>query len=480
MPFATFFRGWTDPTDTEEAEEDAVVPLDMDLHEIDIEKTEEPAKAPAPEKPPEPEPEPQKAPEPAPTPTPQPDPTPDPELPTLPPPSGPGEEGTQLKSYKIISELSGREANNVRVVFVGTELRKHPVGLKLGSLLASHPQWEDFFAKNDLDPVKDVDGVMLTGPQFRVSNKVIAVLKVQDATKITKVVEHLVKVGDGKWLEPKQGAKPVKAAITKAEGYERVFAVVPSDNLLFMIPTPYPSDKREAALQKKDPDKLKVTLEQADAKLAKHLKGVASSDISDFSKSEWAIDAYMVEPSKLVGKKGSEGRIELPLLGEIELIPRTITRARLRVRVEPAGGATLFLAATSKTPEQAVKDAELLNSLLPAARAAASLEFKLELPEFKFEVKDRAILATVAVNDAFLEQVLTMGAAAVEKDRVAYANRKERSLAPKIDVDKLKVPSLPTVPATSDAPAPPAPTTSDAPAPAPAPTTPTPPTDAKN
>ena len=423
MPFTSLFRWSSDHDSDEDAE--LVVPVDLDFQEIDVEKPkpQETAKVPPPEPKPEAKPEPKAEPKPEPKPEVKPEPKaepvePPPVVPVAPPAPAPGE-GTPLGDEAIIRKLSGSQSNNVQVIFASTELRKHPIGLKLGALLGGHPQWEDFFLKNDIDPVRDIDAVVLTGPQFRVSNKVLAVLKLQDPAKITKTVETLVKKGDGHWLEK----APVKAAITKAEGYERVFAIVPEKKLLYMIPSPFPSDRQRKSLEKK-PNQLEKLEKQGQEKLDAHLKNVASGDFKKLDASTYAIDAYMVEPFKLVGRKGSEGRIDLGFpLGEIELIPRTLKRARLRLKIEPTGGVKLSIDALSESSEQAAKDAALLNNLLPMARTAAALQFKIDLPEFSFVVKDRSIVAEVAVSDAFLQRALELGQAAVENDRAIAAER---------------------------------------------------------
>jgi hypothetical protein len=419
LPYASFFRGWLDPTDSA-PEGDAIVPLDLDVTEVEVDDKTPPKLEPAKPEPPKPEapaepakPEPPKPDAPAEPPKPEPP-------AGLPEPPAPKEDGTPVGEQEIVKKLS-RQPNHVQVVFVSQELRKHPVGVQLGALLGSHPQWEDFFKKNALDPVKDLETVVLTGPQFRVSDKVIAILKVEEPPKIAAVVDTLVEKGKGRWIE---GA-PVRTAVTTAEGYERVFALVPEKKLLYMIPSPFPSEKRKAKLKDK-PEVLTKELEKADATLAEQLKRVKDGSIKDFTESGFAIDAYMVQPWKLIGSKGKEGRVELPLVGEIELIPRTLKRARLRLKVEPGGGATLTLSAESESPEQAIKDAEALNTLLPAARAAASVQLKLELPEFSFTVEKRSLLAKVAVPDTFLERALALGNEAIEKDRAILAERAKK------------------------------------------------------
>jgi hypothetical protein len=420
LPYASLFRGWLDPTDST-PDGDAIVPLDLDVTEVEVDdkpppKLEppkpEPPKPDATSEPPKPEP-------------PKPDATSEPPKPEPPaglpePPSTPKDDGTPVGEQEIVKKLS-RQPNHVQVVFVSQELRKHPVGVQLGALLGSHPQWEDFFKKNSLDPVRDLDTVVLTGPQFRVSDKVIAILKVDDPPKIAAVVETLVEKGKGHWID---GA-PVRAAVTTAEGHERVFALVPEKKLLYMIPSPFPTEKRKAKLADK-PEELAKETAKAEATLSEQLKRVKDGSIKDFAESGFAIDAYMVQPWKLIGSKGKEGRVELPLVGEIELLPRSLKRARLRLKVEPGGGATLSLSAESESPEQALKDAEALNSLLPAARAAASVRLKLDLPEFTFNVEKRSLVAKVAVDDAFLERALALGAEAIEKDRAILADRAKK------------------------------------------------------
>jgi hypothetical protein len=415
LPYASLFRGWLDPGDVG-PEGDAIVPLDLDVTEVEVDDKPAPKlEPPKPEPKPEPQPEPKSEPPKLEPPKPEPKSEPEPE-PTVAPPVEPKEEPV---GQEIERELNGGQDNNVRVEFVSRELRKHPVGQGLGALLASHPQWEDFFKKNSLDPVKDLETIILTGPRFRVSDKVIAILEVGDFPKIESVVETLIQRGNGRWIEE----APVRAGITAAEGHQRVFALVPEKKLLYMIPSPFPSEKRKEQLKDK-PEVLAKENAKAEAKVSAQLNRVKNG--SQKKRAGVAIDAYMVQPWKLIGSKGKEGRIEIWPLGEIELIPRTLKRARIRVKVEPGGGATLSITAESESPEQAQKDAESLNALLPAARGAASLKLNLELPEFVFNVEGRSLVAKVLVPDAFLERVLALGTEAVETDRAIAAARAKK------------------------------------------------------
>jgi hypothetical protein len=54
------------------------------------------------------------------------------------------------------------------------------------------------------------------------------------------------------------------------------------------------------------------------------------------------------------------------------------------------------------------------------------VRLKLDLPEFTFNVEKRSLVAKVAVDDAFLERALALGAEAIEKDRAILADRAKK------------------------------------------------------
>jgi hypothetical protein len=55
---------------------------------------------------------------------------------------------------------------NVVLVINADVVRRHPVGASLGSLLRGIPQWDDFMSGTSIDPVRDTDWFMVSGPSL--------------------------------------------------------------------------------------------------------------------------------------------------------------------------------------------------------------------------------------------------------------------------------------------------------------------------
>jgi hypothetical protein len=72
---------------------------------------------------------------------------------------------------------------NVALVFWFTTIRDHPLGPLVGNLLACNAQWREFVG-DLIDPLRDLDGVMLTGPRMA------------DTSKVTAIAQH--RLEDGK------------------------------------------------------------------------------------------------------------------------------------------------------------------------------------------------------------------------------------------------------------------------------------------
>src|SRR5262249_2284501 len=68
----------------------------------------------------------------------------------------------------IIGAAGNVQADAVLVmVVVNAEvIRQNPVGAKMGYLLRGIPQWDDFMSGTEIDPVRDTDWVMISGPSL--------------------------------------------------------------------------------------------------------------------------------------------------------------------------------------------------------------------------------------------------------------------------------------------------------------------------
>ncbi len=203
---------------------------------------------------------------------------------------------------------------NVRVVVYTEKIRALPLGARVGRLLGSVYQWRDFFGPAALDPIRDVDRLLLVGPQFRDSSNVVAVLKVNVSKKrLLAAIDAIVKADTehGKWLDA-----GIPAAHAFADRAPRVF-VLPAPGIV--VVTPPSAEKAALSLGKKT--------------------GIAPA------KGDEIASAYAVTPWRLA--RG------LPLLD----VPKSLRWARARLTPTEGGGALVDLEAEDETPELAIEHA---------------------------------------------------------------------------------------------------------------------------
>jgi len=132
------------------------------------------------------------------------------------------------------SSLVGKDPN-VKILIAGERLRKYELGGMFGEVLAAIPQWQTFIGTSGIDPVKDVNHMLIGGPQLRDSRKVVVVLDMGVSEQKTReTVNGIIKRSNppGKWLD----GTPVPAAMGQAAGGERIFALVPGKHMIVVLP----------------------------------------------------------------------------------------------------------------------------------------------------------------------------------------------------------------------------------------------------
>lgn len=304
-----------------------------DAEVIEIELTSIPvtASAPAPERPKQAQPEPVqkvppevKAPE-APQPT-SPDavsaqPKAKAEPPAAPEPD-PKEEATG-ELYADPMALAGKVARvtdsnaNVRLFIFADVIRNHPLGPRVGALLKRTPQWNDFFGTTDIDPIRDVDRVLIAGPQLRNSSQVVAVVQHHLPERLIDAAFEQLVQRKGEWIDRK-----ARLARAQADRAERLFSA-PNSAVVVVAPPQMEEQLRSLGEQMRFPQ--------------------AGSDI--------ALTAYVVTPHRVTRGTGLE-------------LPKSIKWVRLDVRPTDDGGGVLRILAQDKDAEQAQTNAEFLQMLI--------------------------------------------------------------------------------------------------------------------
>ncbi len=131
-------------------------------------------------------------------------------------------------------------------VLVNAELiRKNPVGASLGLLLRGIPQWEDFMSGTDIDPVRDTDWLMISGPSLVNTARDVILIRYGAADA---VVDHAISRVSRKYAGGgpfDAGVPGMKATLAHADRAERVL-LRPRPHVLALVS---PADANRLARQ---------------------------------------------------------------------------------------------------------------------------------------------------------------------------------------------------------------------------------------
>jgi hypothetical protein len=90
-------------------------------------------------------------------------------------------------------------------VFVATDLvRAHKLGRRVGDVLVQIPQWQELLAGTEIDPVRDFDHILLTGPHFHSARAVVAVVEFNvEPNRMQDAIERAMARSSppGQWAE---------------------------------------------------------------------------------------------------------------------------------------------------------------------------------------------------------------------------------------------------------------------------------------
>jgi len=303
------------------------IPVDLlaDEPEAAAALPEPPAPAPAPAAPtvaPEPE-----GPDPAPIAPAAPS---EPKAPATPPAEPPAEPAAKKDGGDpvALSGAAGKLADsnaNVRILLYTDVVRSHPLGARIGGLLKRSPQWSDFFGPTSVDPIRDIDRVLIAGPELRDTKNIVAVIGHHlPEAEIDQALERLV-ARNGEWI-----SRSPRLAKAKADRATRLFAA-PKNGIVAVAP---PSV--EASLKKLG---RKLSFPEAAPGTAAHV--------------------YLKEPQKTFRAMGLR-------------LPETIRWVTIVVVPDADGGVHLRLEAEDESEAAATEHAD---SLEVALRKASEIDF---------------------------------------------------------------------------------------------------------
>ena len=291
---------------------------------------------------------------------------------------------------------------HVRLLLYNRRIRNHPLGKRVGHLLGMANQWKSFFGPAGIDPVQDVDQILIAGPQLRDSSKAVVVLQHRaGGEKIRAAIGNLMKKRKppGKWEEV-NGVSVTQAFADRAD---RTF-LLPSPSVVVLVP---PS-ARDAALKQVRPG----------MRLPK-------------PKGKEVMTTFVRTPANAM--KG------------IFPVPRSIKWVRMDITTTPEGGAFARLEAEDESPESAKKNAAMLTQKLNAITqvklgVVGALFGKKEhrvIEPTRFEARGSHIHAVVRATPKqfklLIEQVAALAEEiakeAAEKERKRRAAEKKKAEA---------------------------------------------------
>jgi len=123
---------------------------------------------------------------------------------------------------------------NVKVLLATDQIRKEPDGPLFGEMLVSIPQWQEVIGGTGIDPVRDFDHILFSGPQFRDPANVVAYFEYNvPAARMKEAIERVMarSTPPGEWLS----GYPFPVASLGKDGYRRA-VLLPAKRLLVLLP----------------------------------------------------------------------------------------------------------------------------------------------------------------------------------------------------------------------------------------------------
>ncbi|MFO0618757.1 MAG: hypothetical protein U0414_39565 [Polyangiaceae bacterium] len=291
------------------------------------------------------------------------------------------------REVNIAANPSGNP-NNVVIILVGKTLREHPVGDRMGKMLPGIGQWRDFFEGTGIDAVRDVDLMVLQGPQLTMSERVDTVLLFnKPMEEIDKAVHTIIERLKGQWLED----TAVPAALAKADKHERIFMLDKTKKVLYVTHPPAPPNGETW-----DDAKL---LEEEKAKIKKFADLPAPTATPPF-----AIKMMVTDPGKFA---------RVPVFGQ--LIPKTMTRLVFQVDAMTEGRARLHIELWDKDPATAEADVPDINVKWGEVQLGALLK-GLDIPNATFKADGSLVRAELEVDKDFLDRIFEIGQEMIDKE----------------------------------------------------------------
>jgi hypothetical protein len=157
-----------------------------------------------------------------------------------------GSGGTRDPDEIIGAESVRADVELVRLVVNVEVIRRHPVGERMGYLLRGVPQWNDFVSGTDIDPVRDADWVMISGPSLINTARDLIFIHYSAPDAVVDRAVRLVASKYDRGGPFDAGVRGMKASLVHADRADRVI-LRPQPHLLAVVP-PSVAQKNARAL----------------------------------------------------------------------------------------------------------------------------------------------------------------------------------------------------------------------------------------
>jgi hypothetical protein len=117
-------------------------------------------------------------------------------------------------------------------------IRQNPVGAKVGPLLSGVPQWSEALEGTQVDPVRDADWVLITGPGLIYTEKDAIIIRYNASEAVANAAVAAVRKRSHNGADFDAGVPGVKATLAHADHFPRVL-LQPQPHILAIVPPYY-------------------------------------------------------------------------------------------------------------------------------------------------------------------------------------------------------------------------------------------------
>jgi hypothetical protein len=129
-------------------------------------------------------------------------------------------------------------------------IRRHPVGARMGPLVNGIPQWDEAMKGTTVDPLRDADWVLITGPSLIHTERDAVLVRYNASDAVADSAVEAIKRRSHNGAGFDAGVPGVRATLGHADRAPRVF-MRPQTHLLVVVPPDYANTAAKMLLKAK-------------------------------------------------------------------------------------------------------------------------------------------------------------------------------------------------------------------------------------